>query len=149
MRPLLAANADLQLAAVVALARLSDPRGRVALQRWATSTGDVRLRAAALWGLGRLDDARATPDLLKALDDRQPDIVTAACFGLGRQPTSTGVDALRAIAADARRPTTVRRAAIVALGRVAARPGPERQVLSPDCWTSSTPATRSWRGRRR
>ena len=129
--PLLAANTELQLAAVVALARLGDPRGRVALQRWGTSTGDVRLRAAALWGLGRLDDARAMPDLVKALDDRQPDVVIAACFGLGRQPVAAAVDALRTVAADARRPVTVRRAAIVALGRVAARPGPERQGAIP------------------
>ena len=124
--PLLATNTELQLAAVVALARLGDPRGRVALQHWGTSTGDVRLRAAALWGLGRLDDARAMPDLVKALDDRQPDVVIAACFGLGRQPMAAAVDALRTVAADARRPVAVRRAAIVALGRVATRPGPER-----------------------
>jgi tetratricopeptide (TPR) repeat protein len=127
---LLGVNADLQVTAVVALARLADPRGRLALQRWASSA-DVRMRAAALWGLGRLDDARAVPDLIKALDDRQPDVVIAACFGLGRQPSTSAADALLAVAADARRPSSVRRAAMVALGRVATRPGPERQTVIP------------------
>ena len=152
--PLLAANAELQLAAVVALARLSDPRGRVALQRWATSTGDVRLRAAALWGLGRLDDAGATPDLIKALDDRQPD--SSRRRARSRSPAHRGRRrSLRAIAADARRPTAVRRAAIVALGRVAARPGPERQsalpglldVLDAGDAELARAAALAWRGR--
>ena len=130
-RTLAATNADLQLAAVVALARLADPRGRVALQRWAASPGDSRIRAAALWGLGRLEDGRATPDLVRALDDRHADIVIAACMGLGRQTGAAAVDALRAVAADARRPAGVRHAAIVSLGRAASRPGLDRQTALP------------------
>ena len=112
-------GADTQLAALVALARLRDPRGRPAFARFATPTSDRRLRAAAIWGLGRLPDASEAPELIKALDDRQLEVVAAACLGLGRHPGPTTMPPLLALATDARRPSEARRAAILGLGHAA------------------------------
>ena len=114
-----AGGADTQLAALVALARLGDPRGRPAFARFAASTSDRRLRAAAIWGLGRLPDASEAPELIKALDDRQLEVVAAACLGLGRHPGPTTLPPLLALATDARRPSEARRAAILGLGHAA------------------------------
>jgi len=73
-----AATVDVQLAALAALARLGDARGRPAFVRFAPANTDRRFRALAIWGLGRLPENAAAPELLKALDDRQSDVVAAA-----------------------------------------------------------------------
>jgi len=125
-------NTDAQLAALIALARLGDPRGRPAFARYASLPGaDHRFRAAALWGLGRLPDGSAAPDLIRALDDRQPDVVVAACLGLGRHPGSATLRPLFALAADARRPIEARRAAIIGLGHAAALDAGARASTAP------------------
>jgi tetratricopeptide (TPR) repeat protein len=122
---------DLQLAALVALARLGDPRGHPALIHFAPVNTDRRFRSIAIWGLGRLPDSPAAPELIKALDDRQADVVAAACLGLGRHPGPASLEPLLALAADARRPIEVRRAAIVGLGHAAARSAAARSSATP------------------
>jgi tetratricopeptide (TPR) repeat protein/HEAT repeat protein len=126
-----AAGIDVQLAALVALARLGDPRGRPAFTRFAAANSDRRFRAIAIWGLGRLPDATAAPELSGALDDRQSDVVAAACLGLGRHPNATSLHQLIALATDARRPTEMRRAAIIGLGHASARSPVARGGASP------------------
>ena len=126
-----AATVDVQLAALAALARLGDARGRPAFVRFAPANTDRRFRALAIWGLGRLPENAAAPELLKALDDRQSDVVAAACLGLGRHPNGGSLQPLFALAADARRPTEMRRAAIIGLGHAATRSGAVRGSVSP------------------
>lgn len=132
MRTIATTNSvDLQLAALVALARLGDPRGRPAFIRFAPVNTDRRFRSIAIWGLGRLTDSPAAPELMRALDDRQADVVAAACLGLGRHPAPTTLPPLLALAADPRRPTEMRRAAIVGLGHAAARNAAARSTVTP------------------
>jgi HEAT repeat protein len=126
-----AAEIDLQLTALFALARLGDPRARPALARYAGPSADNRFRAIAIWGLGRLSEAPSAPELIKALDGRQASIVAAACLGLGRQTTPGSLQPLFALAADPKRPTEMRRAAIIGLGRASARSAAIRDVVSP------------------
>jgi tetratricopeptide (TPR) repeat protein len=126
-----AAGLDLQLAALSALARLGDPRARPAFARYAGPNADNRFRAIAIWGLGRLSDASTAPELIKALDGRQASIVAAACLGLGRQATPGLLQPLFSLAADPKRPTEMRRAAIIGLGRASARSAAIRDVVSP------------------
>jgi HEAT repeat protein/Flp pilus assembly protein TadD len=111
---------ETRLAAVIALGRLGDPRGRPALERLAT-TVDPSLRAAAIWSLGRAPDERAVTLLLAAIQDRRADVATAAAWGLGRAGGPRAIRALAAAAGDARQPLGVRRAAVVALGRIGGR----------------------------
>jgi HEAT repeat protein len=125
-------SGDVQLAALVALARLGDPRGQAAFARYAPPGTDHRFRAIALWGLGRLPDPPPIGDLTRALDDRQTDVVVAACLALGRHPEPATLQPLFAVAADARRPLDVRRAAIIAIGHASAR--------SPAASASAAPA---------
>jgi tetratricopeptide (TPR) repeat protein len=120
---------DVQRAAIVALGRLGDPRGRNALDKFLLA-GDVTTRATALWALGRMDDA-AAPILLKAAAERQVPIAIAACLGLGRQPRAAAFDALLAVATDPHRPTEVRRAAIVGLARAGASSLTARREAAP------------------
>jgi tetratricopeptide (TPR) repeat protein len=137
---------EAELAALVALGRLGDPRGRSALEH-AMASGGVSARTAAAWGLGRISDARATPGkgpsegpwdpprahlagqspcsltrvLRRALEDRRPEIEALACIGLGNQVHDDRDDRtltlLGNLAKDPARPSIVRRAAIAALGR--------------------------------
>jgi tetratricopeptide (TPR) repeat protein len=126
-----AAGIDAQVAALSALARLGDPRGRAAFVRYAGPNADNRFRAIAIWGLGRLSDAPMAPELIKALDARQANIVAAACLGLGRQATLGALRPLFALAADPKRPTEMRRAAIIGLGHASARSAAVREVVTP------------------
>jgi tetratricopeptide (TPR) repeat protein len=123
-------SAETQLAALIALARLGDVRGRPALERHVASV-DPQVRGVALWGLGRIADPRDTALLLKSLDDRHPSVVAAVCLGLAHQadaraateprPLERTAGALLKVAADPARPLAVRRSAIFALARVHAR----------------------------
>jgi tetratricopeptide (TPR) repeat protein len=126
-----AAGVDGQLSALSALARLGDPRGRPAFARYAGPNSDHRFRAIAIWGLGRLADTPPAPELIKALDGRQANIVAAACLGLGRQATPGSLQPLFALAADPKRPTEMRRAAIIGLGHASTRSPAIRDVVSP------------------
>ena len=120
---------EVQRAAIIALGRLGDRRGRDALDKLALA-GDVTTRAAAIWALGRIDEA-AVPTLIRAANDRQAPIAVAGCLGLGRQPRGGAVETLVAIATDARRPVEVRRAALVALGQAGVRSGAARRTATP------------------
>ena len=77
---------DAQLAALVALARLGDPRGRPAFARFAAPTQRPAVARRRDLGPRAPADASAAPELIKALDDRQLEVVAAACLGLGRHP---------------------------------------------------------------
>jgi len=130
------AGTEAQLAAIVALGRLADPRGRLALERAMGASGTAT-RTAAVWSLGRIPDPHVTPLLERALEDRRSEIQAAACLGLGRHAASSedrrgreglgGRESrdradrparlLAQVAADPARPLLVRRAAIAGLGR--------------------------------
>ena len=111
---------EARVAALVALGRLGDPRGVGPLQEAATA-GPVATRAAALWGLGRMTDARASAVIAailgRAVEDPRPDIQALACLGLGRHADPPIVARLARMGADAARPSEVRIAATLALGR--------------------------------
>jgi HEAT repeat protein/predicted Zn-dependent protease len=108
--------ADAQLAAVIALGRLGEARGRSALEQLA-SAGEPSLRAAAVWALGRIPEERTTPGLIAALQDRRPEVVAAACLGLGRRRDEKSFAALVRLATDGQQAPMVRRAALISLGR--------------------------------
>jgi tetratricopeptide (TPR) repeat protein len=120
---------DVQRAAIIALGRLGDPRGRSVLDKLLLG-GDVTTRAAALWALGRSDET-AVPTLIRAAADRQAPIAVAACLGLGRHPSGAAVETLVATAIDARRAMEVRRAAIFALGKAGTASGTARREAAP------------------
>jgi len=122
------AGIDVQLAALAALARLGDPRGRPAFVRYAGVNTDNRFRAVSIWGLGRLPDATAAPELITALDGRQANVVAAACLGLGRHGA---LQPLFALAGDPKRPTETRRAAIIGMGHASARSPAVRDAVTP------------------
>ena len=124
---------EAQLAAIVALGRLADPRGRSALEH-AVGASSTATRTAAVWSLGRIPDPRVTPFLERALEDRRPEIQAAACLGLGRRAPdwhgredregresrdrgAAPAQLLARVAADPARPLLVRSAAIAGLGR--------------------------------
>ncbi len=106
---------DIQRAAVIALGRLRDERGRPVLEHVAAAS-DSGLRAAAVWSLGRIAGPPPADFFVKASADRNDDAAALACLGLGRlrDPRLTGT--LAAVARDLSRSPTVRRAALLALG---------------------------------
>ncbi len=108
--------AEAQLAAIVALGRLADRRGRSALER-AAAAGGTAPRTAAIWSLGRISDSSVTPLLQRAVEDPRPEIQAAACLGLGRHADEQTTTLLAQLAADPTRSSTVRLAAIAGLGR--------------------------------
>jgi HEAT repeat protein/predicted Zn-dependent protease len=108
--------AEAQLAAIVALGRLGDRRGRSALER-AAAAGGTAPRTAAIWSLGRISDSSVTPLLQRAVEDPRPEIQAAACLGLGRHADEQTTTLLAQLAADPTRSSTVRLAAIAGLGR--------------------------------
>ena len=57
-------------------------------------------------------------------------MVAAACLGLGRHPSADSLPPLFALASDTRRPTEMRRAAIIALGHASARSAAARSSAS-------------------
>jgi HEAT repeat protein len=120
---------DVQRAAIVALGRLGDPRGRNVLDKLLLA-GDVTTRAAAIWALGRTDEM-AVPTLVRAAGDRQASIAVAACLGLGRHPKGAAVETLLATATDARRPMEVRRAAVIGLGKAGTLSAGARREAAP------------------
>jgi HEAT repeat protein len=113
-------STEARVAALVALGRLGDPRGLAPLEEAATA-GVVTMRAAAVWGLGRMADPRASavvpPILGRALEDPRPEIQALACLGLGRHADPLVVARLARLGTDAARPSEVRTAATLALGR--------------------------------
>jgi HEAT repeat protein len=57
-------------------------------------------RRNAAWALGALDDARAVPALMKALDDREPDVRAQAAWALGAIDDDDAMDRLTAALKD-------------------------------------------------
>ncbi len=116
---------DVQVAAVIALGRLADERGHDVLEKLAAAP-DGRLRAAAVWALGRVAAPHDAATFAHALRDGRADVVGLACLGLGRAHAAQGLTALTNVAADVTRPNAVRRAAIAGLAlsgdRAAAAP---------------------------
>jgi predicted Zn-dependent protease len=109
------AAAEARQAALVALGRLADPRAISTLA--AAAAGPPAARAAAIWGLGRIADDRARALVWRAVDDPRPEVQALACLGLGRSADRRAVALLGRVASDGIRPTEVRRAAALALGR--------------------------------
>ena len=105
---------EAQLAAVIALGRLGDERGRDVLEKLVDAP-EAGLRAAAVWALGRTGSERAAPAFTQALRDGRPDVAGLACLGLGRTRGGDAAGTLAAVATDVARPVDVRRAAITGL----------------------------------
>ncbi|HSY41723.1 MAG TPA: HEAT repeat domain-containing protein, partial [Polyangia bacterium] len=116
LAPPSAAVLEGRTAALVALGRLGDPRGLVPLEEAATA-GAVTIQAAALWAIGRIADRGVASILERALSDPRPEIQALACLGLGRHADVRTVALLARLAADAARPSELRIAATLALGR--------------------------------
>jgi tetratricopeptide (TPR) repeat protein len=102
------------VAAVIALGRLRDPRGRSTLEGLAEAP-DANLRAAAIWALGRLASPEAAATLEQATRDPRPEIAALAHLGIGRLREAHVVDLLLRTALDLSRPVDVRRAAVLGL----------------------------------
>lgn len=110
-----AAVTEAQRAAVIALGRLRDERGRTVLEPLAAAP-DSALRAAALWGLGRIANPPPAEFFLKALADRNDEAAALACLALGRLRDGRLTATLIGVARDLTRAPLVRRAALDALG---------------------------------
>jgi tetratricopeptide (TPR) repeat protein/HEAT repeat protein len=106
---------EARVAAVVALGRIGDERGRDVLEKLAGAP-EGRLRAAAVWALGRIAAPRDVAAFSRALRDARPDVAGFACLGLGRTRSAQAVSLLTRVATDVARPLAVRRAAIAGLG---------------------------------
>ncbi len=107
---------DARTAALVALGRLGDPRGLAPLEE-AAAAGAVTMRAAAVWAIGRIPDQRVSSILERALGDPHPEVQALACLGLGRHADARAVALLARLGSDAARPSELRIAATLALGR--------------------------------
>ncbi len=107
---------DARTTALVALGRLGDPRGLAQLEEAATA-GAGTTQAAAVWAIGRIADQRVSSILERALGDPHPEIQALACLGLGRHADARTVALLARIGADVARPSELRIAATLALGR--------------------------------
>ena len=107
---------DARTAALIALGRLGDPRGLAPLEEAATA-GAVTMRAAAVWAIGRIADQRVSSVLERALGDPHPEIQALACLGLGRHADARTVALLARLGSDSSRPSELRIAATLALGR--------------------------------
>lgn len=111
---------ETQAAAVIALGRLGDERGREVLERLAIAP-DPALRAAAVWALGRLPAPAPRAALEHAMKDPRPDVAGLACVSLGRSSGEAAVTTLAKVATDVERPLSVRRAALAGLGLTGSR----------------------------
>lgn len=105
---------DVRIDALVAAGRLGDPKvlGQVLPLM---EHGEIRMREAATFTLGRSGDRRALPALLKALGNR-PSVQTLACLGMAQiddaRATAAAIDTLR----DTRREDATRAACAYAIG---------------------------------
>ncbi len=111
-----AASSTAQVAALIALARLADPRAAQVLATVARSP-DAGVRAVALWALGRTRGTGSVELIEQAATaDPRADVAAVACLSLGHLRVPRLAAVLRGIAGDQGRPTRVRRAAVLALG---------------------------------
>jgi tetratricopeptide (TPR) repeat protein/HEAT repeat protein len=110
-----ATSDEVRVAAVIALGRIGDERGRDVLEKLAGAP-EGRLRAAAVWALGRIAAPRDVPTFSRALRDARADVAGFACLGLGRTRSAQAVSLLTRVATDVARPLAVRRAAVAGLG---------------------------------
>jgi tetratricopeptide (TPR) repeat protein/HEAT repeat protein len=107
-------NNEVQVAAIIALGRLSDPRGRTVLEALLASP-DASVRGAATWALGRVT-APDGGELLARSADAHLDVAVLACLGLGRTHDPRWESRLAKSAADPAAPPRQRRGATIALG---------------------------------
>jgi HEAT repeat protein len=109
------------IAREAAVARLT-VMGARAVERLvvAADAGAGSARAAALRALEAIADSRALPTMLRAVDDRDVEVATAAILGarvfLRGKHGPAALDRLTATALDRRRPDAVRAAAVRAVG---------------------------------
>jgi HEAT repeat protein len=115
VRPVSRGGGDVRLAAVIALGRLGDPRGRQVLESLVTA-GDSAIRTASVWALGRIPSADSAGLLVKALADPRADTAAVACLGVGRLQDPRWTQSLASVLGDASRSGRVRRAAALGLG---------------------------------
>ena len=108
---------DARTAALLALGRLGDPRGLAPLEAAATAGAAVTTRAAAVWAIGRIGDQRVSSILERALGDPNLEVQALACLGLGRHADAPAIALLARLGADTARPSELRIAATLALGR--------------------------------
>ncbi|HXI54535.1 MAG TPA: HEAT repeat domain-containing protein, partial [Polyangia bacterium] len=106
---------EAQMAAVIALGRLRDERGRAVLEQL-SATHDPGLRTAVFWALGRIAHLQSADVFIKALGDANEDVVALACLGLGRMHDARFAPTLANLIKEPARPPQVRRAAILAVG---------------------------------
>jgi tetratricopeptide (TPR) repeat protein len=109
------ASSTLQVAAVIALGRLGDPRAAPVLKTLA-SAPDASVRAVAVWALGRSTEAAVAEAALEAaIEDPRTEVAAAACLGLGRLRSPRFGRLLVQVATDLNRQVRVRRAAALGL----------------------------------
>jgi tetratricopeptide (TPR) repeat protein/HEAT repeat protein len=104
---------DLRVEAALAGARVAGPDDLPQLLKLAEDP-EKNVRAAAFFGLGRLNAPRAQEALVHGLSDGVPELQALACAGLGRQKAR--VKELVRVLRDGSRASVVRAACAVALG---------------------------------
>lgn len=113
------ADVDLRVDAAIAAARVSDERSLPQLVELARDD-EKNVRTAALYGLGRHQEARAEAVLKRALGDSAREAQALACLGLQHQ-SSRALGLVEQRLGDARADELVRSACALALGGMAAR----------------------------
>ena len=110
---------DLRVEAAIAAARLALPKDAPQLAKLATDP-EKHVRAAALFGLGRLHEAHATAAdeaLSHGLSDGNSDVQAVACLGLGRGHASAAArETMMKLLRDPAKPEVTRAACAFALG---------------------------------
>jgi tetratricopeptide (TPR) repeat protein len=106
---------EVQLTAVIALGRLSDPRAGEVLEALLASPPDSSIRVASIWALGRVSPSDVG-DLLAKNGDRLPDTAALIALGLGRTRDRRWGPQLARSALDPSLSSRARRAAAIALG---------------------------------
>jgi HEAT repeats len=90
--------------------------GAVADERARLSSGRAWRRAAAAFALGDMGSIHAVPDLLRALDDADRDVRTAATRSLGRVGATEAIGSLVAAGVDGRVPRDIANLALLDIG---------------------------------
>jgi cellulose synthase operon protein C len=106
---------ELRIEALVAAGRLGDPRVLDDVLPLMDHL-ELPMREAAAFTIGRAQDRRAVPALLRALADRRPSVQTLACLGLAQIDDARGTAAMAATLLDARRDDATRAACAYGIG---------------------------------
>jgi tetratricopeptide (TPR) repeat protein len=117
-----AVDRDTRVEALVAAGRLGDPSVITDVEKL-TENGEVAMREAAMFALGRTADRRSVPALVKALGDHargtgpdRPSVQTLACLGLAQIDDGRVPAALIAELKDTSHPASARAACAYAIG---------------------------------